>query len=397
MVLLEGLELGGIASGIKKSGSKDLMLAKLSAGSTVAGVFTRSTTQAPSVVRCRKLLAKGIAPISGLVVNSGNANVFTGKSGEDALAQMVQAAATKLNCAQAEVFAASTGVIGEPLAVELITKAMPHIKLAAKGWDVASRAILTTDTHPKTAFRTLSNGISIGAIAKGAGMIAPNMATMLCFIFTDAKLPDPHQAIADAVEQSFNRITVEGDTSTSDSVLLISTNQKPHSAKAEFSDALGEVCLELAHQIIRDAEGATKFIEVEVSEAQDNAVAKTLAFAVANSPLVKIALGAGDANWGRIVMALGKTTLPLERRKISIALNGVVVAKNGEAIEIANGLASGVGNGGGNGAGNKAGKVDLSSPNIKVAIQLGQGKGSCKVWTSDLNQEFVRLNADYRT
>jgi len=207
------------------------------------------------------------------------------------------------------------------------------------------------------------------------------MATMLAFIFTDGKVANLHQAISEATEQSFNRITIDSDTSTSDSVLLVATNQKPLAEEAEFKTALNQLCLELAHQIIKDGEGAKKFIQVNVSEAKSLQDAKTLAFSVANSPLVKIALGAGDPNWGRIIMALGKTTIELKRKKIIIALNKLVVAQNGARANFTEATA----------------RKLLAKQTIEIDIQLGLGEEKCTVWTSDFNNDYVRINADYRT
>ncbi len=303
---------------------------------------------------------------------------------------MVRAAAKTADCRTEEVFVASTGVIGEQLPFEKIVAAVPLLgkNLAEDNWQAAAEAIMTTDTKPKTAFAKASVGgkeVRLGAIAKGAGMVAPNMATMLAFIFTDLALEigRMRQMLNRAVAHTFNAITVEGDTSTSDTCLLVSTNRvKAGGDVSAFAAALRQICAELAAQIVRDAEGAKKLITVRVSGGANQEQAKRVAFAIAESPLVKIALGAADPNWGRIVMAIGKSGVKVDQSRITIALNRIKVAENG----------------------GRAGEFDeetcrraLQEAQILVEVGLGNGNEEFTVLTSDLNADYIRINADYRT
>lgn len=385
---IKGLRLAGIHGGVKRNKAEDLMLAVLPPGSTVGGVFTRSTTASAAVLRCRRLLPSGRC--RAVLVNSGNANVFTGAGGEKALEEMAKAAAKIADCATEEVFVASTGVIGEPLPYEKIIAAYPKLAalLGEDNWQVAAKAILTTDTKPKTAFKELAIGgqtVRLGGFAKGAGMIAPNMATMLAFIFTDLALtPKQLQTMLNqAMTTSFNAITVEGDTSTSDTCLLVSTNGiKVHGDLARFAAALNELCADLAKQIVMDAEGAKKFITVKVSGGENEAAARKIAFSIAESPLVKIALGAADPNWGRIIMAIGKTELAVERNRLAITLGGIPITENGALRKDFD---------------EKSCSRALAAAEISVEVELGAGDGQFTVWTCDLNAEYVRINADYRS
>ena len=323
---LAGVRLGSAAAGIRYQGRTDLVMVELAAGTTVAGVFTSSKCPGAPIDWCRASLAGGRA--RAVVMNAGNANVFTGKAGRDACAATAAAAAKLVGCPAKQVFIASTGVIGEVLPHDKLVAALPalHAGLRDDGWEAAARGIMTTDTFPKGATRTATIGeaeVRISGFAKGSGMIQPDMATMLCFVFTDAKLPaGAMQALLKkGVDTSFNCTTVDSDTSTSDTVLLFATGQAKHPRVpaeggrmlADFARALDAVLLDLALQVVRDGEGAQKLVRVEVSGATTARSAKRVGLAVANSPLVKTAIAGEDANWGRIVMAVGKAGEPADR------------------------------------------------------------------------------------
>ena len=311
---LAGVRLGAAAAGIRYQGRTDLVLLELAAGTTVAGVFTRNKCPGAPIDWCRAALPGGRA--RALVINAGNANVFTGRAGHAATRATAEAAASLIGCGSDEVFLASTGVIGQILPHERITQALPalHAALRADGWEDAARGILTTDTFPKAATRTADLGgktVRITGFAKGSGMIAPDMATMLCFVFTDAAIPAPalQRLLAAGVARSFNCTTVDSDTSTSDTLLLFATGQAgndPGADTAAFSAALDGVLLDLALMVVRDGEGAQKFIRIDVAGAIDDGSARRVALAIANSPLVKTAIAGEDANWGRIAMAVAR-------------------------------------------------------------------------------------------
>lgn len=392
-----GLSLAAGACGIRYKGRADLMLAELAPGTTVAGVFTRSSTASAPVDWCRKVLPGGKA--RALVVNSGIANAFTGAEGDRTVERTAAAAAALLGCAPEDIFIASTGVIGDPLDPAKIEAALPRLKdqLSADpaAWEPAARAIMTTDTFPKAAFaraRLGSGRATIAGFVKGSGMIAPNMATMLGFIFTDAKLPAPllQRMLSRAAEATFNCITVDSDTSTSDTVLLFATGRGPASSAksadapelADFSSKLQAVCLELAHLVIKDGEGATKFITVKVEGGADNTSAKRIGLAIANSPLVKTALAAGDANWGRIVMAIGKSGEPVERSRIGISIGGTVIAARGGRVPDYDEAPV---------------ARHMKGSEILIEIEVGAGKGRATVWTCDLTHDYISINADYRS
>ena len=387
---IKGLRLAGIHSGVKRGAAGDLMLVLPPKGANVGGIFTRSSTASAAVLRCRRLLAANGGRVGALLVNSGNANVFTGEHGERAVEEMARAAAEIADCPADEVFIASTGVIGERLPYEKIIAALPALaaNLGEGNWQAAAKAIMTTDTEPKSAFAQLAIGsetIKIGGIAKGAGMIAPNMATMLAFIFTDLALENGllQSMLTEAAATTFNAITVDGDTSTSDSCFLLSTNQiRARGDLSGFKAALHRVCAALARQIVGDAEGAKKLITVRVSGGENTEAARRIAFAIAESPLVKIALGAGDPNWGRIVMAIGKTGIAVKRDELTISLNRIRVAENGGAAENFNGAEC---------------RRSLERAEILLEVGLGDGNGEFTVLTSDLNDEYVRINANYRS
>ncbi len=346
MPLVAGVTIGAASVGIRGQGMSDLMLAELEPGTAVAGVFTRSTTASAPVEWCRSAL-RGHR-IRALVVNSGNANTFTGKAGLASVKRTAAAAAKLFQCAPRQVFIASTGVIGEPLEDSKITKALPGLAiqgLSADGWQDAARAIMTTDTFPKGAARTASiagETVTIAGIAKGSGMIMPDMATMLAFVFTDASIPASvlQKLLVEANEGSFHAITVDSDTSTSDTVLLCATGKGPHHRKVtgahaqalrDFRAKLNELMVDLAQQIVRDGEGASKFITIIVTGAVTKPSARAIAMAIANSPLVKTACAGGDDNWGRIVMAVGKSGERANRDRLRILIGGIMITEGGKA------------------------------------------------------------------
>lgn len=393
---IDGVRLGASACGIRYRQRTDLMMALFDPGTTVAGVLTRSLTASAAVHWCRDALAGGAA--RALVVNSGNANAFTGGEGDRAMRRTVTAAARLAGCSESEVFVSSTGVIGEPLPVDKIEEALPALagQLSADAWAPAAEAIMTTDTFAKAATRTARIGdteIVINGIAKGSGMIAPDMATMLSFIFTDAKLPG---AVLDnllrwANGQTFNCITVDGDTSTSDTVLLAATGQGPKHARitdaadkrlASFKTALLSVMQDLAKQVVRDGEGASKFITISVSGAASARAARRIAMTIANSPLVKTAIAGEDANWGRIIMAVGRAGEKADRDRLSIVIGGVVIAEAGHPHP-----------------GYREEQVvpHMKGREIDIAVDVGVGRGKATVWTCDLTHGYISINADYRS
>ncbi len=393
---LAGVRLATGQAGIKYRDRTDVLLAVLAAGTQVAGVFTKSKTSAAPVDWCRKLLEAGTA--RALVVNSGNANAFTGRAGVEGARRVAEAAAATIGAQAQEVFVASTGVIGEPLPHEKITRILGGLAQAgsADGWRAAAQAIMTTDTFPKLATMTTyidGKRVTINGIAKGSGMIAPDMATLLAFLFTDANLPSAvlQPLLADGVAKSFNRITVDSDTSTSDTVLLFATGKgaahpaisKPNDTRlAQFKEKLDAVLLDLALQVVKDGEGAQKLIQVDVTGAHSNEAARRIAFSIANSPLVKTAIAGGDANWGRIVMAVGKAGETADRDKLKISFGNHVVAEKGERAATYNEAAA-----------TKA----VSGHEVHIAVDLGLGKGVARVWTCDLTHGYIDINGSYRT
>ncbi len=377
-------------AGIRYKGRTDVLLAEFAEGTTVAGVFTKNLCPGAPVLQCREALKGGIA--RGLVVNAGNANVFNGAAGLRATAATADAAASALGVVPGEIFLASTGVIGEPLPAEKIVAVMDRLRagLAADRLADAAAAIMTTDTFPKAATRNARIGgvtVRITGIAKGSGMIAPDMATMLAFIFTDAAVPAPvlQAMLAEAVEPSFNCITVDSDTSTSDTVLLFATGQSGSDRAADLADfrrALHEVLHDLALMVVRDGEGATKLVRITVSGAVSDASARRIGLAIANSPLVKTAIAGEDANWGRIVMAVGKAGEPADRDRLGIAVGGVWMAQNG-------GVVAGY---------NEAPVVaHMQGQEIEVEVAIGLGQGHATVWTCDLTHGYIDINGSYRS
>ncbi len=389
--VIDGVTFSSIAAGVRYAGRTDVMLAKCVAGTAIAGAFTRSATRSAPVLDCQEKLGGPSNEAAAILVNAGNSNAFTGRNGREAVAAITQATATACGVPENRVFTASTGVIGEPLPFERITK---HLKTLAGALDPAAigdaaRAIMTTDTFPKGASAEIVvNGtkLRIAGIAKGSGMIAPDMATMLVYIFTDAQIGQQSlQALVSAHnEKTFNAITVDSDTSTSDSLLVAATGTSgvDVTGNADFGQALHDVMLDLAHQVVKDGEGATKFVEISVTGAASDQDAKTHALSVANSPLVKTAIAGEDPNWGRVVMAVGKSGAAADRDLLSIRFGDVVVAENGWVSPDYDEA--------------KAAE-HMKGQNIVIHIGIGIGSGSSTVWTCDLTHGYIDINADYRS
>jgi glutamate N-acetyltransferase/amino-acid N-acetyltransferase len=392
---IAGVRLAALACGIRYQGRDDLMLAELAPDSTVAGVFTRSLTAGAPVQWCRECLKGGV--IRGIVVNAGNSNTFTGRVGLEIVEQTAATVARLFGCAPKQIFIASTGVIGEPPPGERIVAALPQLipRLSPDGWEPAARAILTTDTFPKGSAATAAiDGVPvrINGFAKGSGMIAPDMATMLAYVFTDAALPHAllQPLLAAAADRSFNAITVDGDTSTSDTVLLCATGQAPHRPVtnpddpqlADFREALDRVTADLAQQIVRDGEGAEKFVTIAVTGAGTPPAARRIALTIANSPLVKTALAAGDANWGRIVAAVGKAGEQVDPGRLSIAIGGIEIAAAGGPVP---------------GYDEAPVSAHMRGREIEIGVDVGVGNGQATVWTCDLTHAYIDINAGYRS
>jgi len=390
-----GVRLAAGNCGIRYKGRTDLMVAVLDPGSVVAGVFTRSKTCGAPVVWCQENLAQG--SVRAIVVNSGNANTFTGKAGRRVVEATAAVAAKAIGCKPAEIFISSTGVIGEPPPAEKITDALPGLIAAVSptGWIAAAQAIMTTDTFAKGSVRSATiDGVpvQINGFCKGSGMIAPDMATMLGYVFTDAKLSAPvlQALLSGSADRSFNSITVDGDTSTSDTVLAVATGKAAHAAVTSPTDprlkafraALEQVLIDLAQQIVRDGEGAEKFVEITVTGATSAAAARKIGLAIGNSPLVKTALAAGDANWGRIVMAVGKSGEKADRDRLAIAIGGVSVAAEGGPVP---------------GYDEAPVARHMAGREIKIAVDIGLGRGKATVWTCDLTHRYIDINASYRS
>ena len=392
---IAGVRLAACAAHIRYAGRDDLMLAELAPGSTIAGVLTQSLTAGAPGLWCRECLAGGA--VRAIVVNSGNANVFTGRAGKEAVEATAAAAARLLACAQHEVFVSSTGVIGEKLPADKLVAALPRAaaRLSAEAWEPAARAIMTTDTFPKGAAATAEiDGVAvqINGFAKGSGMIAPDMATMLAYVFTDAALPREvlQPLLAAAADRSFNSITVDGDTSTSDTLLLCATGQVRHRAVTSAADprlagfraALDRLTVDLAQQVVRDGEGAQKFVTIEVSGAESAAAARRIGLTIGNSPLVKTALAAGDANWGRIVMAVGRAGEKADRDLLSIAVGGIAIVARGEPVP---------------GYDEAPVAAHMKGRALAIAVDLGIGSGRATVWTCDLTHGYIDINGNYRS
>ncbi|MGZ9020296.1 MAG: bifunctional glutamate N-acetyltransferase/amino-acid acetyltransferase ArgJ [Rhodoplanes sp.] len=392
---ITGVRLAVAEAGIRYRGRTDLLLVECADGTSVAGVFTRSRTAAAPVLWCRKVLPHGRA--RALVVNAGNANAFTGPAGEQASAGTAAAVAGLLGCAAEEVYVASTGVIGEALPAEKLVTALPDAveALGRASWEQAARTIATTDTFQKAATATavIDNApVAINGIVKGAGMIAPDMATMLAFVFTDAVItPAALQAlVAASVNRSFNCITVDSDTSTNDTVLVFATGAAGHAPASDaneprigsFREGLDKVMLDLAQQVVKDGEGISKFVTIEVSGAADDLAARRIGLAIANSPLVKTAIAGEDANWGRIAMAVGKSGEHIRVDRLAISIGGVAVARDGGPV-----------------AGYDEGPVaaHMRGREVSIAVDAGVSEGRATVWTCDLTHGYIDINASYRS
>ena len=387
-----GVRFGTLAAGIKYQNRSDVMLAELAPGTSIAGVFTQSATRSAAVLDCLKKLGLPAAEGAAILVNSGNANAFTGHRGMASVEALSKALADQLKLSETRVFTASTGVIGEPLPHEKISTRMPELiaDLDAEGIAMAAQAIMTTDTYPKGAsaqVETPSGPVNIVGIAKGSGMIAPDMATMLAYIFTDAQIEQAElQGLLSLLnEVTFNAITVDSDTSTSDTLILAATGASGHRVSAQnaaFVEGLHQVMRDLAHQVVRDGEGARKFVEVRLTGAASDQDAKQHAKAIANSPLVKTALAGEDPNWGRIVMALGKSGAAAERDLIKIWLGDILVAEQGWVAASYS---------------EERGAAYMKNAELVIAVDLGMGNGAATVWTCDLTHDYISINADYRS
>ena len=387
-----GVRFGTLAAGIKYQNRSDVMLAELAPGTSIAGVFTQSATRSAAVLDCQKKLGLPAAEGAAILVNSGNANAFTGHRGMASVEALTKALADQLELSETRVFTSSTGVIGEPLPHEKISIRMPELiaDLDAEGIAMAAQAIMTTDTYPKGAsaqVETPSGPVNIVGIAKGSGMIAPDMATMLAYIFTDAQIEQAElQGLLSLLnEVTFNAITVDSDTSTSDTLILAATGASGHRVSAQnaaFVEGLHQVMRDLAHQVVRDGEGARKFVEIRLTGAASDQDAKQHAKAIANSPLVKTALAGEDPNWGRIVMALGKSGAAAERDLIKIWLGDILVAEQGWVAASYS---------------EEQGAAYMKNAELVIAVDLGMGSGAATVWTCDLTHDYISINADYRS
>jgi len=392
---IAGVRLAAFACGIRYTGRDDLMLAKLAPGSAIAGVFTRSLTAGAPVLWCRECLPGG--KVRGIVVNSGNSNVFTGRAGKELVEKTAATAAGLLGCDPRQIFISSTGVIGEPPPAGKIIGALPQIVplLSADGWEAAARAILTTDTFPKGATATAEiDGVEVrlSGFAKGSGMIAPDMATMLAYVFTDAALPPAvlQPLLTASADRSFNCMTVDGDTSTSDTVLLCATQRAPHPPVANPADrrlqgfrrALEAVMVDLAQQVARDGEGAQKFVTIEVTGAATARAARRIGLTIGNSPLVKTALSAGDPNWGRIVMAVGRAGEKIDPDRLAISIGGLPILANGGPVP---------------GYDETPVAEHMKGREIIIAVDVGVARGQATVWTCDLTHGYIDINASYRS
>jgi glutamate N-acetyltransferase/amino-acid N-acetyltransferase len=389
--VIAGVRFATTAAGIKYKGRTDVMLAELAPGTTIAGTFTKSKTRAAPVLDCERKIGMPSEAGAAIVVNSGNANAFTGATGVASVKAVTKAAADATGIPEARVFTSSTGVIGEPLPHDRITVTLAALvdELDEHGIADAARAIMTTDTFPKGAGRTVDvdgRSIRIVGIAKGSGMIAPDMATMLVYIFTDARIPQDRlqSVVAAACDKTFNCITVDSDTSTSDTLLAAATGASGIDVEGSdaFAAALAEVMDDLARQVVRDGEGASKFVTVSVTGAASESDARQVAFAIANSPLVKTAIAGEDPNWGRVVMAVGKSGAEADRDRLSIRFGNVLVAKDGR---VAPGYVE------------AEAARHMNGDNVSVSVELGLGAGAATVYTCDLTERYIAINADYRS
>ena len=390
---IKGVNFSTASAGVKYQGRSDVMLAVLDPGTEIAGVFTSSSTRSFAVIDCEeKIHLKDSSSGAAIVVNSGNANAFTGYRGKVSVEAITSIAAEVLNIPRSRVFSSSTGVIGEELPHNLIIDALEKMVTDKNKQDIfeAAKAIMTTDTYPKGSVRkvlTEQGEITIAGIAKGSGMIAPNMATMLVYLFTDASVKkDALQSyLSEINESTFNSISVDGDTSTSDTVLMAATGKsgiRIEKNDENFSQGLASLMTDLAHQVVKDGEGASKFVEINIVNARNKTDAKTHAKSIANSPLVKTAIAGEDPNWGRIVMAIGKSGAEAERDKIKIFFGDILVAENGWVAPNYS---------------EELGAQYMKNTTIKISVDLGLGEENTTFWTCDFTNDYISINADYRS
>ncbi len=388
---IDGVTFAAAAAGVKYKDRTDVMLAVLAAGSTVAGVFTRSATRSAPVRDCQEKLGAASDGAAAILVNSGNSNAFTGKAGATAVAALANGVATATGIDTTRVFTSSTGVIGEPLPFERINAKMDELTAnqSPAGIADAARAIMTTDTFPKGAAATVmidGKPVKIAGIAKGSGMIAPDMATMLVYIFTDAQIAQPalQALVAKSNDVTFNCITVDSDTSTSDTLIMGATGASGINVEgnSDFANALHDLMQDLAHQVVKDGEGASKFVTVAVTGAASDSDARLVAMATANSPLVKTAIAGEDPNWGRIVMAVGKSGAAADRDLLTIKLGDLTLAQDGWRSPSYN---------------EDDCAAYMKGQDIVIGIDLGLGAGQSTVWTCDLTHQYITINADYRS
>ncbi|TMV07144.1 bifunctional glutamate N-acetyltransferase/amino-acid acetyltransferase ArgJ [Ruegeria sediminis] len=389
--VIDGVRFATVAAGVRYQGRTDVMLAVMDPGTSVAGVFTRSATRSAPVLDCQAKIGGPSDGAAAILVNSGNANAFTGHHGQTSVAKVTRAVSAATGVPVERVFTSSTGVIGEPLPHERIVAKLDDLNAALKADALkeAAQAIMTTDTFPKGASARVEIGgktVSISGIAKGSGMIAPDMATMLVYIFTDARVEQGalQQLLGELTDRTFNCITVDSDTSTSDTLLMGATGASGVDAtgNAAFAEALEAVMLDLAQQVVKDGEGATKFVEIRVTGAASDADAKAHGLAIANSPLIKTAIAGEDPNWGRVVMAIGKSGAAADRDRLSISFGDILVAEKGwvsPSYSEADAAAY------------------MKRQDLVIAVDLGLGEGRATVWTCDLTHGYIEINADYRS
>lgn len=389
-----GVEIGAVYAGLRyKPGRNDVLLVRLAPGTTMAGVFTQSLTASAAVLRSREAMLASGGSARALVVAAGNSIAGTGEQGDVACRAVMDAVARRAGCMPDEVQFGATGVIGEPFPTERLVEALPGCTVG--DWEVAARTIATTDTYPKGACRTATihgTPVTLVGIVKGSGMVAPNMATMLGYIFTDARLTHAvlQPCLSRACDKSFNCITVDSDTSTSDTILAFATGAAGNAAVAaaddpalaDFCAALDALCLDLAHQVVKDGEGAQKFIVIRVTGAATDADARMLGMAIANSPLVKTAIAGGDANWGRIVMAVGKAGPAIDPDNLSVRFGGIEICARSQRVD---------------GYDEAPVAAHLAGREIDIAVDVGLGAGSATVYTCDLTHGYIAINADYRS
>ncbi|MGC8201211.1 bifunctional glutamate N-acetyltransferase/amino-acid acetyltransferase ArgJ [Aliiroseovarius sp. PTFE2010] len=394
--VVRGVRFSTVAAGVKYQDRTDVMLCSLVPGTTIAGTFTRSSTRAAPVLDCQAKINGDGTGAAAFLVNSGNSNAFTGKLGVASVQAVTSAASEVLGIDADRIFMASTGVIGEPLEHDRIIAKLDTLRdtLSDQGIEAAARAIMTTDTYPKGAGKTFEIGgqtVTIAGFAKGSGMIAPDMATMLIYLFTDAKISRDllQQYTSEMCDATFNQITVDSDTSTSDTLLVAATGTSAvdidaagTADKTVFAEALHDVMLDLAHQVVKDGEGATKFVSVNVTNAATKDDARKVAMAIANSPLVKTAIAGEDPNWGRIVMAVGKSGAQADRDKLTIRFGDILVAENGWVSPSYR---------------EEDGAQYMKNEEVTISVDIGLGTMNTTVWTCDLTHGYISINADYRS